>query len=87
MKHVGILGGTFDPPHIGHLIVAEEVRAELELDEVWLMPSQEPPHKHTAAADADDRVNMVSSAINANPSFSVETLNWIAQVSPIRMIQ
>ena len=41
-------GGTFDPPHHGHLIIANEVRSELELDEIWFMPNQEPPHKKVA---------------------------------------
>lgn len=44
-KRVGILGGTFDPPHLGHLIVANEVWQALKLDEVRFMPNQEPPHK------------------------------------------
>lgn len=43
MKKVGILGGTFNPPHIGHLLVANEVRHKLNLDEVRLMPTAVPP--------------------------------------------
>ncbi|TMN21020.1 nicotinate-nucleotide adenylyltransferase [Lentibacillus cibarius] len=74
MKHVGILGGTFDPPHIGHLIVAEEVRVALELDEVWLMPSSEPPHKQTAAANGEQRVKMAKNAIIGNHYFKVNTI-------------
>ena len=45
MKKVGILGGTFNPPHIGHLILANEVFHALELDEVRIMPNAEAPHK------------------------------------------
>ena len=45
MKRVGILGGTFNPPHIGHLIVANEVKNTLDLDEVRLMPTAVSPHK------------------------------------------
>ena len=45
MKKIGILGGTFNPPHIGHLIVANEVKHALDLDEVRLMPTAIPPHK------------------------------------------
>ena len=45
MKKVGILGGTFNPPHLGHLLIANEVRHTLELDEVRLMPTATPPHK------------------------------------------
>lgn len=51
MKKVGILGGTYNPPHIGHLIIANEVKHALGLDEVRLMPTAMPPHK-----DADNRV-------------------------------
>ena len=44
-KRIGIMGGTFDPIHMGHLITAEMVRAEAELDEVLFIPSARPPHK------------------------------------------
>ena len=44
-KKVGILGGTFNPPHIGHLIIANEVLHALNLDEVRFMPNATPPHK------------------------------------------
>ncbi|ALX48144.1 nicotinate-nucleotide adenylyltransferase [Lentibacillus amyloliquefaciens] len=74
MKHVGILGGTFDPPHIGHLIIAEEVRNAMSLDEIWFMPSHEPPHKQNAVADASDRAEMTERAIAGNPYFSVQTI-------------
>ena len=45
MKKVGILGGTFNPPHLGHLLIGNEVRQALGLDEVRLMPTATPPHK------------------------------------------
>jgi nicotinate-nucleotide adenylyltransferase len=45
LARVGILGGTFDPPHIGHLLLGETARQQLELDLVLLMPVGEPPHK------------------------------------------
>ncbi|MDG5786514.1 nicotinate-nucleotide adenylyltransferase [Evansella sp. AB-P1] len=48
MKRIGILGGTFDPPHIGHLLMAEESRIKMNLDEIWWMPNRIPPHKETA---------------------------------------
>lgn len=51
MKKVGILGGTYNPPHIGHLMIANEVKHALDLDEVRLMPTAMPPHK-----DADNQV-------------------------------
>ncbi|WP_409297567.1 nicotinate-nucleotide adenylyltransferase [Peribacillus sp. SCS-26] len=73
MKKVGILGGTFDPPHIGHLIVANEVREALELDEVRLMPNSVPPHKKkNGQAAADDRLEMVRLAVKTNPGLSAE---------------
>ncbi|GAA0442909.1 nicotinate-nucleotide adenylyltransferase [Lentibacillus halophilus] len=74
MKYVGLLGGTFDPPHIGHLIVAQEVRETLGLDEVWFMPSQQPPHKQRAAAKAPDRAEMVRRAIAGNGYFHISTV-------------
>lgn len=74
MKRVGILGGTFDPPHLGHLIIAEEVRLALNLDEVWFMPSQEPPHKHKAFSPVCERIEMVKKAIECNPYFKLNTI-------------
>ena len=50
MKRIGILGGTFNPPHIGHLIIANEIKYALDLDEVRLIPTASPPHK---TADKD----------------------------------
>lgn len=73
MRRVGILGGTFDPPHLGHLIIAEEVRCELKLDEIWFMPANEPPHKKQATTSAKDRVNMLQYTIEGNPYFKINT--------------
>ncbi|WP_053367207.1 nicotinate-nucleotide adenylyltransferase [Bacillus sp. FJAT-27245] len=73
MKKVGILGGTFNPPHQGHLIIANEVCHSLGLHEIWFMPNQEPPHKHKAAGALDaDRVAMLEAAIKGNKLFKVE---------------
>lgn len=43
MKKIGIFGGTFDPPHNGHLLMANEVLHQAELDEIWFMPNKIPP--------------------------------------------
>lgn len=44
-RKVGILGGTFNPPHLGHLVIAEQVKDQLDLEEILFIPSAEPPHK------------------------------------------
>lgn len=68
-KKVGIYGGTFDPVHIGHLIMAEEARQAADLDEVWFVPAPTPPHKQEVAASAEDRFTMVERAVAGHPSF------------------
>ncbi|WP_079708436.1 nicotinate-nucleotide adenylyltransferase [Paraliobacillus ryukyuensis] len=72
MKKVGLLGGTFDPPHIGHLVIAEEVYDQLQLDEIWFIPSNEPPHKDKAMIESNYRVAMVEAAIAENDHFFLE---------------
>jgi nicotinate-nucleotide adenylyltransferase len=71
-RRVGILGGTFDPIHYGHLVIAEQVREALELDRVLFVPAGIPPHKQdeeiTAAAD---RAAMVELAVAGNPAFTI----------------
>lgn len=72
-KRIGILGGTFNPPHLGHLLMAEQVGNQLELDEVWFMPTAKPPHapgKTTIASQ--HRVQMIQLAIENNPLFKVQ---------------
>ncbi|KRM04310.1 nicotinate-nucleotide adenylyltransferase [Lentilactobacillus farraginis] len=72
-KRVGILGGTFNPVHNGHLIIAEQVRDQLGLDKVYFMPDANPPHVDPKfAIDAKDRVAMVNLAISNNTKFEVE---------------
>jgi nicotinate-nucleotide adenylyltransferase len=72
---LGILGGTFDPPHFGHLALAEWARVELSLDAVWFVPAGEPPHKrrdgHSAARH---RLAMTRLAARGNPAFRVSAL-------------
>lgn len=72
MKKIGLLGGTFDPPHMGHLLIAEEVYDQLKLDEIWFVPSHEPPHKDKATMAVVDRLEMIEAAIADNDHFFLE---------------
>jgi nicotinate-nucleotide adenylyltransferase len=71
---VGIFGGTFDPVHQGHMIVAEQVMNELHLDHVVFVPGGIPPHKDASSvrANAEDRFAMVKVAVAGNAKFSVD---------------
>ncbi len=71
LKRLGIFGGTFNPIHTGHLIVAEFVRDKLGLDMVLFVPSHIPPHKSVDVAPAKDRLEMVRRAVRDNPLFGV----------------
>ena len=72
---IGILGGTFNPLHIGHLILAEEVREKLRLDKVIFVPTFIPPHKKNSdVAAAKDRLAMVKAAIRGNRDFSASNI-------------
>ncbi len=74
-RRVGILGGTFDPIHYGHLVVAEEVREILSLDRVVFIPAARPPHKQgVAISPAEDRAAMVELAIAGNPAFAMSRM-------------
>lgn len=67
MKKIGIFGGTFDPPHNGHLLMANEVLYQAGLDEIWFMPNQIPPHKQNEDyTDSFHRVEMLKLAIQSN---------------------
>ncbi|MDP2929505.1 MAG: nicotinate-nucleotide adenylyltransferase [Candidatus Omnitrophota bacterium] len=71
---IGILGGTFNPIHMGHLILAEEARFKLKLEKVVFVPAFVPPHKDSAEIiNAKDRLEMVRLAIEDNPAFKVST--------------
>lgn len=70
MIKVGIMGGTFDPIHYGHLLAAERARESCELDEIWFIPSFQPPLKENDPnADVDARLEMVYRAIDFQPHF------------------
>lgn len=75
VERLGIFGGTFDPPHVGHLALAEWAREELCLDRVLFVPAGSPPHKQGARRTAAARrVAMTRAAVRGNPAFSVSTL-------------
>jgi nicotinate-nucleotide adenylyltransferase len=69
---IGILGGTFNPIHIGHLILADEVREKLKLDRIIFVPANQPPHKQNYhIVQASTRYRMVKLAIQKNNHFCV----------------
>ena len=72
---VGIFGGTFDPLHLGHLILAEQCREQGRLDQLWFVPSPRPPHKSDRTLTRfDQRVEMLQLAIAGQSSFRVEEI-------------
>ncbi len=74
-KRVGIMGGTFNPIHLGHLIVAENAYEELKLDEVLFIPSGTSYMKDTKEVlDPKIRISLVSEAIDDNPHFAMSTI-------------
>jgi len=92
VRRIGILGGTFDPIHYGHLVIAEDARVYLHLEKVLFVPAREPPHKPKGTCSPfQDRVRMTELAIAGNPdselclieakrpgpSYSVDTLRQL----------
>jgi nicotinate-nucleotide adenylyltransferase len=73
MQLVGLLGGTFNPIHHGHLRLAQELAETFQMDEVRFIPSANPPHKTKPAVSAQQRAEMVSLAIEGNPLFKLDT--------------
>jgi nicotinate-nucleotide adenylyltransferase len=97
MARVGILGGTFNPPHIGHLVMAQEAWAQLGLDHVVLMPVHTPPHKELhadpgpavraelcrLAIGGDERFRVSTHEIDrSGASYTVDTLRALAAEAP-----
>jgi len=68
----GILGGTFDPIHFGHLRLAEEMAGGIGLDQVRFIPAGQPPHRETPRTSATHRLEMVRRAVAGNPRFVVD---------------
>ena len=72
---LGIYGGTFDPIHFGHLVLAEQCREQCGLDEVWFVPAALPPHKLTnTITSATARCEMLELAIAGHPAFRVSRI-------------
>lgn len=96
MAYVGVMGGTFDPIHFGHLAAAEGARQMVGLDRVLFMPNQIPPHKESPGIRAQDRAAMVQLAIADNdalgfcdlelrrsgPSYTIDTVQVIMAEHP-----
>lgn len=93
---IGLVGGTFDPIHLGHLDVGRAAQQVLGLDEVWLVPARMPPHRHQPLASAAHRFAMAALAIadepafrlsdiemdRPGPSYTIDTLDALAASGP-----
>jgi nicotinate-nucleotide adenylyltransferase len=75
MQRIGILGGTFDPPHIGHLILAQYTMESLNLDHVLFVPVGDHPHKEITRTMPEQRLTMLRLAIADNTSFSISEVD------------
>ena len=76
MSDIGIMGGTFNPVHYGHLIAAEEALNFLNLEKVLFIPNSIPPHKHDPELISGEyRLEMLKLAIASNPKFEVSDIN------------
>jgi nicotinate-nucleotide adenylyltransferase len=74
-QRIGIFGGTFDPPHLGHLILASEARAQLELARLlWMLTPLSPHKQNQPVTDVDRRKEMVQCALRDEPRFELSTL-------------
>jgi nicotinate-nucleotide adenylyltransferase len=75
MQSMGIFGGTFDPPHLGHLILAAEARAQLGLERLLWVLTPDPPHKQgQSIAPLEQRLEMVKLAIADDPQFEISSV-------------
>ncbi len=74
-KKIGLLGGTFDPPHLAHLVLAQAALDELELDEIWFVPAFRPPHKQgEQVTPFQHRLQMIRLAVRGHSRFRVLTI-------------
>ena len=75
MTRIGIFGGTFDPPHKGHIAIAEQAKKQLGLDFVYFVPAYIPPHKQQhSSSSAKHRMNMLQLAVSGNKEFIVSSI-------------
>ncbi len=75
MKHIGLFGGTFNPIHLGHIQVIQEVKKGFGLDKIFIIPSALPPHKEPdGLVDAGDRVEMIRLSFSNHPDFAVSDI-------------
>ncbi|MDD2504129.1 MAG: nicotinate-nucleotide adenylyltransferase [Clostridia bacterium] len=73
-QKTGILGGTFNPIHTGHLFAAEAARDAFDLNQVLFIPTGDPPHKKSSRlASGEDRIQMIQKAVCDNPAFKLDT--------------
>ena len=80
VERLGVFGGTFDPPHIGHLALAERARDRLQLDRVLFVPAGQPPHKTRAGmSSGQDRLAMTRLAVRGARAFRVSTMELRAK--------
>lgn len=74
MRRIGLFGGTFDPVHYGHLILADEALERARLDELWLIPAAIPPHKQSATiTSSKQRLEMLALAIGDHPRIRINS--------------
>lgn len=73
---IGIIGGTFNPIHLGHLMIAEMAQETYELDRVIFVPAYHPPHKHDDVIDAQYRYEMTAAAVMDNPKFTISDVEF-----------
>jgi nicotinate-nucleotide adenylyltransferase len=75
MRRIGLFGGTFDPPHLGHMLIAQEALQRFHLDEVWFIPVHSPPHKERKwLTSTSDRLEMLQLVTKDEPKFRVSTI-------------